>query len=138
MSILVPSVLFFLLFAILFCVGSVVISEFRKAPAASALNPTDAGGSQAGLDFLPEVISTLALVPPLAKTHAPPSAPDPLGAVFAMGRGMNDFKSAESVAITIERDKVWLEVNGVNVFRAYNVGIVQVDDRREVSARETK
>jgi hypothetical protein len=109
------------------CLGFVIagLCAIQKDPAASRLPLPDAGGSWAGFD-LP---GSLAFASPLAGP-APPSGHHSPDVVWAMGRGMNDFKCADSVAVTIEGDKVWLEVDGVNVFRAKNIGLVQVDDRR--------
>lgn len=114
------------------CVGSYLWLKSTNPAASRTLPLPDVGGSQAGFDFLP-CPSSLARVPPLTRP-TPPSGHSSPDVVWAMGRGMNDFKSARSVEVTIDRDKVWLEVDGVNVFRAYNVGIVQVDDRRIVDA----
>src|SRR6185369_370119 len=126
-TILVPLALGTLVLLILVCVGSVILSEI-KAPAASRPNPSDGGGSQAGFDILPCVTSTLALASPRVGLPPPSGLDSPK--LVRPGRGMNhlsavlnafhgnDFTSAESVAITIDGDKVWLEVDGVNVFRA--------------------
>lgn len=119
----------FLALAIFVCVGCCVL--LRRKPAAME-TPFRAAGPRAGFDILP-CPSSLVTAPPLTRP-TPPSGHSSPDVVWAMGRGMNDFKSARSVEVTIDRDKVWLEVDGVNVFRAYNVGIVQVDDRRIVDA----
>jgi hypothetical protein len=44
--------------------------------------------------------------------------------------GADDLHHADDVAVTITADRVWIDVNGANVFRAYRIGRLQVDDRR--------
>jgi hypothetical protein len=107
-----------------------IVQEIKRHPVASA-SPSDIGGSRAGFDILPCVTSSLALASPLARTHAPPSAPDPLGAVLATGRGLNkDYYCADDVAITITDKEIWLEVDKDNLTRVKRIKRLVVDDRR--------
>ena len=131
MTVIIVIAAFALIVEVLFCVGSYRI---KRNSAASALNPTDAGGSQAGLDFLPEVISSLALVPPLAGPTPPSGHPSP-DVVRATGRGLNkDYYCADDVAITITDTELWLEVGKGNLLRVKRIKRMQVNDWRKVSA----
>ena len=114
------------------CIGFVVLAILVGGKDSAAPSLPGAGGSRAGFDILP-CPSLSASAPPLASS--PRSRAASVAMLAAMGRGMNDYRSAESVAITIDRNSregncVWLDVDGENVIRAKNVRIVQVDDRR--------
>lgn len=133
-----------LLAAIIFCVATVIITALQevsvKNPAASSLSPCDADGVGTHFDFPGRSAFNAALRP-----ASPPGLVTPSLMAATRGRTLDfanaalngnllDLRSAKSVAVTIEEDKVRLEVDGWNVFRAYNIGIIQVDDRR-VAAR---
>ena len=113
------------------CIGFVVLAILVGGKDSAAPSLPGAGGSRAGFDILP-CPSLSASAPPLASS--PRSRAPSVAMLAAMGRGMNDFKCAESVEVVIDRDRVWVNVDGVNAFRAYGVKEIQVDDRRIVDA----
>ena len=41
-----------------------------------------------------------------------------------------DFTSVDDVSVTIENDRLWVDVNGFNVFRAYRIKRLEITDRR--------